>query len=76
MQFNDDEAMFKAGKWLCRRLIEARRRGQAAQDIVDACGVSAEELGREWHNQVASQLVKPARTWHAAYVNCRSVVTD
>ncbi|RDB19001.1 hypothetical protein Hypma_014420 [Hypsizygus marmoreus] len=45
------------GDWIRRRLLKGvKQQGEAAQHILDTCGVSVEELRRQWAMQQEAQL--------------------
>lgn len=62
IEFNDLEGLPKFGAWLSRRHRECTRRLGEALDILRACGVSEDVLGKEWEAQITAQVVKQTRT--------------
>ncbi|KAJ3816555.1 hypothetical protein F5880DRAFT_1619187 [Lentinula raphanica] len=62
-QFNSDEAMYKLGLWLRRKVILCTEKLKEVEESIRTCGITEETLRREWDAQVKAQT-KPLPRQH------------
>ncbi|KAJ3825201.1 hypothetical protein F5880DRAFT_1478695 [Lentinula raphanica] len=61
--FNSDEALYKLGLWLHRKVLLCNEKLKEAEEILQACGIPEEVLRDEWEAQIKAQT-KPLPRQH------------
>lgn len=62
IEYNDDQNLFKMGRWLGRKWRDATQRLDRARLQLEVSAVPVSELETEWQAQVAAQLQRAPRT--------------